>query len=119
RLNSDGVLFRFEAPRKTGMDIGVEADSDLSGYGAGCAVRALGSAVPAGRLAKCRVELGSESHEKGHGGDDRQEDYQRLAVSVFSDCGVHQLIPVFAMVMKNKSTTKAPSNQPKIRERSR
>src|SRR5947209_14226139 len=101
------------------MHVGIELDLHFTRNGARCAVRSLRRAVHSRRFAEGTVQPRRESHEHDHRRDDQDQKDQRLAVLVLGYGSVHQLIPVLAMVMKNSSTTKAPSSQAVIRARSR
>ena len=91
----------------------------LACNGAGCPVGAVRRTRETCRLAECAVENWRKGDERDHRREYQKKDEQRLGVLVLGNRGVHQFIPVFAMVMKKSSTTNRPSSKATIRARSR
>ena len=73
RLDLDRRLLGLEPPRQAGMGVGVEADADLPGDGAGRALGAQRRSAEAGQLRRrCGRASAMTADERRPCGDDRQ-----------------------------------------------
>ena len=117
-LDPDRRLLRLEPPRQAGMDVGVEADADLARDRARARARPE-AACRRSRSPRRRRGTAAPRRRRGRSSP-RRSRAMIIAVrrSVLGNRG-HQFIPVLAMVMKNSSTTNAPSSSAMIRARSR